>query len=107
MDYVQLDEDSGGALHPVAILTTRWFVEKCLCGGYCDRDEHKQDFEIWGCLMTVQIPPNQNFVQLVTVSQLDSKSRVGLRHGRGSLPSPSHEKIIHIIHCVYHVKSHT
>jgi hypothetical protein len=30
MDYVQLDEDSGGALHPVAVLTARWFIEKCL-----------------------------------------------------------------------------
>jgi hypothetical protein len=100
MDYVQLDEDSGGSLHPVAVLTNRWFVEKCLCGGYCDRDEHMQDFEIWGCLMTVQIPPNQNFVQLVTVSQRDSKSRVGLRHGRGSLHSHPHMRKSYILFIV-------
>jgi len=30
MSYVQLDEDSGGAPHPVAVLTARRFVEKCL-----------------------------------------------------------------------------
>jgi len=30
MSYVQLDEDSGGAQHPIAVLTTRRSVEKCL-----------------------------------------------------------------------------
>jgi len=77
MSYVQLDEDSGGALHLVAVLTARRFVEKCLQWFARSWWTHAR-FYNFGGLMTVQSPPNQNFMQLVTMSQLDLKSRVGL-----------------------------
>jgi hypothetical protein len=56
--------------------------------------------------MTVQSPPNQNFVQFMTVSSLDTKSRVGLRHGHSSLQSDSHMRKSYMLLMVPSIRIH-